>query len=396
MIGAFARRALTEISPRLLWNFTLNCGVANMRAISLHQKRLKRGEVFPPFLFFSVISSCQLRCQGCWVDVASPRKMITREEMRRSIEEAKRYGCRFFGILGGEPLLHPELLAIYGDHRDCYFQMFTNGQLLTDDVARELRRLGNVTPLISIEGSQVVSDERRGGNEVLDKSLRAVESCRRQKLITGVATSVCRTNLDLVGDEWLRRLISMGVHYAWYYTYRPVGPRPHPDLALSPAELLEVRRFIVQARKRHPIAIVDAYWDDEGRALCPMAVGMSHHVGPGGDIEPCPVIQFAAETIRDERGLGRTMTESAFLKDLREVSAKTTRGCILLERPDIVRDVAQRHGAHDSTQRQTAFAELDALEPRTSQHLPGQEIPEEHWAYRFAKKHWFFGFGAYQ
>jgi hypothetical protein len=22
-------------------------------------------------------------------------------------------------------------------------------------------------------------------------------------------------------------------------------------------------------------------------------------------------------------------------------------------------------------------------------------VPEDHWAYRFAKKHWFFGFGAY-
>ena len=31
----------------------------------------------------------------------------------------------------------------------------------------------------------------------------------------------------------------------------------------------------------------------------------------------------------------------------------------------------------------------------SSQHLPGQEVPEEHWVYRFAKKHWFFGFGAY-
>ena len=30
-----------------------------------------------------------------------------------------------------------------------------------------------------------------------------------------------------------------------------------------------------------------------------------------------------------------------------------------------------------------------------SQHNPGNEIPEKHWLYRFAKKHWFFGFGAY-
>ena len=44
---------------------------------------------------------------------------------------------------------------------------------------------------------------------------------------------------------------------------------------------------------------------------------------------------------------------------------------------------------------QSARAELERLERRNSQHNPGQEVPEDHWAYRFAKKHWFFGFGAY-
>ena len=47
------------------------------------------------------------------------------------------------------------------------------------------------------------------------------------------------------------------------------------------------------------------------------------------------------------------------------------------------------------TQRATALSELEGLQSRGSQHNPGQEIPEDHWAYRFAKKHWFFGFGAY-
>ena len=42
-----------------------------------------------------------------------------------------------------------------------------------------------------------------------------------------------------------------------------------------------------------------------------------------------------------------------------------------------------------------AIAELDAMEPRGSQHNPGQELPEQKWMYRFMKKYWFFGFGAY-
>ena len=54
-----------------------------------------------------------------------------------------------------------------------------------------------------------------------------------------------------------------------------------------------------------------------------------------------------------------------------------------------------KHAAYDTTSRQTALAELDKMTPRTSQHNPGNEIPEENWAYRLAKRNWFFGFGAY-
>ena len=57
--------------------------------------------------------------------------------------------------------------------------------------------------------------------------------------------------------------------------------------------------------------------------------------------------------------------------------------------------LAERHQSRDTTARKAAMAELSALPPLTSQHNPGNEIPEEHWLYRFAKRHWYFGFGAY-
>jgi len=396
MVSRLAWRMMTQSQPRLLWKFAYNFGYKGMRSVQLYKRRLKQGVHFPPFLFISVINSCQLRCQGCWVDVESPRQMISLEDMNRLIGDAKKHGNSYFGILGGEPFLHPQLFEIFEAHPDCYFQIFTNGQLITEAAAERLRRAGNATPLISIEGTQLVSDTRRGRLNVLSKTMAGLENCLKARLITGVATSVCRSNVeDLVNESWLRRLIDMGVMYAWFHTYRPVGPHAAPELALSPEQVVSVRRFIVAMRKRLPIAIVDAYWDDKGEALCPMATGVSHHIGPSGHVEPCPIIQFATESIHDRDSIYETMTKSTFLKDFRETAAQATRGCIVLERPDLIRELVAKHGASDTTQRGTALAELDVMQPRTSQHLPGQEVPEEHWAYRFAKKHWFFGFGAY-
>jgi hypothetical protein len=276
-----------------------------------------------------------------------------------------------------------------------YFQVFTNGHFITDDVAKELRRLGNVTPLVSVEGSEIVSDQRRGRANVYSQSMSGIEACLRHRVMTGVCTSLCQTNFELLSEKWLDRLIEMGVFYTWFHIYRPVGPDACPELALTPEQQLAARKFVVEMRAKKPIIIVDAYYDGEGRALCPAATGFTHHISPWGDIEPCPIIQFAKESIHDQRPLKETFNNSAFLRDFRELAASSTRGCIVLERPDLLKELADKHGARDTTARGTQFAELAAMQTRPSQYNPGQEIPEKSWAYRLAKYFWFNDYGAY-
>jgi len=389
-------RTLRTADPKCIGKFLWNFGVKGMLSVERFKQRLKRGEYFPPFLYVSIINSCNLRCQGCWVDVEAERSTLDLEAMNRLIHDAKAHGNVFFGLLGGEPFMHPELMDILAAHPDCYFQIFTNGQFITEKVADRLRELGNATPLISIEGREIVSDERRGKKDVLNKTLRGLENALKARLLVGVATSVCQTNIDdLCTESWLQELIDRGVHYVWYHTYRPVGAKMNMQLALSPAQLVQVRRFVVEMRARMPIAMIDAYYGHDGKALCPMSTGISHHISPYGDIEPCPIIQFAKETVRDERGIFETIRSSEFIRDFRDLSAQATRGCVVLERPDLVQDLVEKHGARDTTVRGTAMAELEAMAPRFSQWLPGEEIPEKHWMYRLAKKFWFNDFGAY-
>jgi len=397
MLPALAYRTLRSANLRCVGKFAWNFGVKGLLSVERFKRRLRRGEYFPPFLYLSLLNSCNLRCQGCWVDVAAERTELDLETLNRTITEASKHGNSFFGLLGGEPFLHPQLLDLLAAHPGCYFQIFTNGQLITEKVAKRLAQLGNATPLISIEGLEQTSDERRGSKEVLPRTLRGLDHCLRAGLLTGVATSVCQTNIEeLLTEAWLRRLIERGVHYVWYHTYRPVGPKMNPQLALRPDQLVRVRKFVVEMRAKVPIAIIDAYYDDQGQALCPMSTGISHHISPRGDVEPCPIIQFATENIRDPRGIFATLRDSAFLRDFRQLSAQQTRGCVVLERPDLVKDLVAKHGARDTTLRGTALAELEAMEPRFSQWLPGEEIPEKHWMYRLSKKYWFSDFGAYR
>ena len=67
--------------------------------------------------------------------------------------------------------------------------------------------MGNVTPLISIEGLKDESDIRRGKDGVLDRTIRGVRACRKARLIFGVAASICRSNYeDLVSRAHIERM----------------------------------------------------------------------------------------------------------------------------------------------------------------------------------------------
>lgn len=394
------KRLLFETDKRLLWKLFWNMGVKGVLSIERHKSRLRRGEVFPPFLYVSVINSCNLRCQGCWVDVASKMEAMAPETFHKLVREAKAMGNTFFGIVGGEPFMHPRLFELLEPHPDCYFQVFTNGHFITDEKAKRLRKLGNVTPLISVEGSEIVSDQRRGRAGVLSKTMEGIKNCLANKVFTGVCTSVCQTNFELVNEKWLDRLVDMGVMYAWFHIYRPMGPDACTDLCLTPEQQLAVRKFVVEMRARKPIVIIDAYHDGEGQALCPAATGMTHHINPWGDIEPCPIIQFTRESIKDQpadpRSIKEKFLKSEFLQDFRDLARTTTRGCIVLERPDLLKNLVEKHGAKDSTVRGTALEELDAMTVRSSQFNPEAEVPEKNFFYRLAKRLWFNDFGAYR
>ncbi|NIP87194.1 MAG: radical SAM protein [Planctomycetales bacterium] len=396
MYWKMAKRILHETDKRLVWKFVWNMGFKGVRSVQKFKNRLKRGEYFPPFLYISIINSCNLRCQGCWVDVAAAPQKIDVDAMDRLIHEAKAKGNSFFGIVGGEPFLHPELMTILARHPDAYFQLFTNGHFITEEVARQLRRIGNVTPLISVEGTETVSDQRRGRRGVLSKTMAGLQNCVRQRLLTGVATSVCQSNFgDLVNDRWVDQLIEWGVMYFWFHTYRPVGPQACVELALTPEQQREIRRFVVRTRASKPIGVVDAYFDHDGQAVCPAATGISHHINPWGDIEPCPIVQFATDSIHDPSSSLAAKFNSSFLHDFRRLAAESTRGCIVLERPELLEQLVQDHQARDTTARQQALAELQAMTGRASQWDEGHEIPEQNWLYRVIKKHWYHDFGAY-
>jgi MoaA/NifB/PqqE/SkfB family radical SAM enzyme len=369
-----------------------------MRGMARFERRMAKGKsFFPAFVMISLTNECNLSCSGCWVAQTIPPKKLSLKQLDGIIESSKRNGSYFFGILGGEPLLYPGLFEVFEKHGDCYFQLFTNGIELNEDITKRIKKMGNVTPLISIEGLEKESDIRRNDSDVFRRTLTGLDNCVKEGIITGAAASICKGNFDeLVSREYLEFLAGKNVAYMWYYIYRPVGANPDPENALTEEQILKFRRFLVEQRLDSPIMIIETYWDADGKALCPGAMGMSHHIGPSGAVEFCPPLQLAKEFVNDDgTNLEEIFNNSVFLAELRELTSKSSRGCILLENPELLKEFAVKQEAIDSNIKQRFLDELGKMRPLPGHNIPEKEIPEKSRIYRFIKKRYFFGFGAY-
>jgi MoaA/NifB/PqqE/SkfB family radical SAM enzyme len=358
------------------------------------KKRQKKGELFPAFQFISVTNDCNLNCQGCWVTSNGHKEYLEIEKIHSIINDSKRQGSYFFGILGGEPLMHKQLFEIFEKHPDCYFQLFTNGTLFTDSAALKLVKAANVTPLFSFEGDEQVADLRRGGHNIYSRTIDAIKSSVKHKLITGVAISVCKSNIEMaLSDEFIKMLHDSGVIYVWYYIYRPAGENPNYELCLSSDEIMRLRNFLVDGRTKYPIVLIDSYWRADGEPFCPAAEGLSHHINASGYIEPCPVIQLASDRING-KDLKNTYEESAFLKDFRTGILNKTKGCVLMEDPLWLKNFSDKHLAVNTSNRAGMLESFESA-PVVPSHGSSAYIPEKNWIYRIAKKTAFFGMGSY-
>ena len=395
MLMKLAYRGLTELSPRLAWKAAYLYAYKGARAISAYKKRMKKGELFPPFMFVALTNTCNLRCQGCWVEKEGTAHYLPESDLDALITSGKKQKAHYYTLLGGEPFMYKGIWDIFRRHSDCYFQVITNGMLFTPENVKRLVEVGNVTPLISVDGMKDNNDMRRGKGvfEAADEGLKRLKAA---KVLFGIATTATGKNMDeVMNDLYIEHFIERGAMYLWYYIFRPVGETPHPEYCMQKEQIVEMRRRLLDLRHRHPILLIDTYWTASGEAFCPAAMGLGFHVGPQGSIEPCPPLSFAREKLSDNAGdVFKTINDSAYLRGFQDFVKKRTKGCVILEHPQELVQYIKSHNATDYSGRGDALAEINAIIPRSSHHLPGEEIPEDMWLYRMMKNQVFFGMGA--
>ena len=147
---------------------------------------------------------------------------LSAEAIRGIIAEAEETGISFFVIAGDESLTRLEIVDIALDFPHVVFLLVTNGLQLGPDLIRDLATLRNVVPVLSIEGTQAQTDERRGKG-VHERLQAKMEQLKRAGIFFSLSLTVTRTNYDTVTDPaFLQPAVDAGCRLFLLLEYTPI------------------------------------------------------------------------------------------------------------------------------------------------------------------------------
>ncbi|MCX6091461.1 MAG: radical SAM protein [Candidatus Bipolaricaulota bacterium] len=277
---------LTARTVRLLWR--------QKRAAGRRDRAEARGVHVPPFVIYSVTGRCNLQCAGCYANLLHRQDgpELTPERTAELLVEAKDLGVSVMLLAGGEPLLRQDLLDQIQRRPEILFLLFSNGSLLDEARMERLRRMPHVVPVLSLEGGEAETDERRGDG-TYEHVTAAMDRLAAGGTFFGTSATLTCRNFNRATDEaHLRRLIARGCRLFYFINYVPVAPGTD-DLQLEEAQVAELERRLALYRRTLGALFIAFPHDEMALGGC-LAAGRGFvHINAYGAVEPCPFSPYS-------------------------------------------------------------------------------------------------------
>lgn len=297
----------------------------------------------PPFvMILSPTFQCNLRCKGCYTLGYQRHLGLPYDLVKRILRECMDMGLYFVTVLGGEPFLYPSLFEMIEEHPQIFFQVYTNGTLMTRERAERFRDLGNVMVVISCEGYEEETDRWRGPG-VFKRILKAMDHLREARVLFGSSATVTRDNIGVVSsEEWIDFLLEKGIIAQMYFLYLPVNGQADLSLMVTPEQRNHLRKQVRYFRSTKPLFILD-FWNDGPHVNGCIAGGRRYfHINANGDVEPCVYAHVAMHNIKDV-SLAEALDSPLFraIRKRQPHNENHLRPCMIIDNPPIFREVIE-------------------------------------------------------
>jgi MoaA/NifB/PqqE/SkfB family radical SAM enzyme len=297
----------------------------------------------PPFIMIlSPTLHCNLRCKGCYTLGYGTKPELPYALVKRVLGECQELGIHFVTVLGGEPFLYPDLFRMIEEHPQIFFQVYTNGTLMTREKAKRLSELGGVLVVISIEGYEEETDRWRGKG-VYKNIMDAFDYLREERVLVGTSATVTRENTGVVASEpFVDFMIEKGSFAQMYFLYIPVNGQADFSLMVTPEQRNYLRRQVVSFRDTKPMFFLD-FWNDGPHVNGCIAGGRRYfHLNAKGDVEPCVYTHVAVDNIRNTT-LAQALDSLLFrsIRARQPHNPNHLRPCMIIDNPHVMRELIQ-------------------------------------------------------
>lgn len=326
--------------------FMLKFAKATRAASKKRREAEDNGEHIPPFLIASITSKCNLHCAGCYsrcnhaTTDTEPVSQLTSEEWLRIFDEADELGISFILLAGGEPMLRRDIIEAAGKKQNILFPIFTNGTFIDEQYFALFDKCRNLVPIMSIEGSKEITDNRRGKG-IYDKLIASMEEFKKRGLIFGASVTVTTQNYkEVTSDEFLNSLSDRGCKAVIFVEYVPVTEESS-ELAPSDTEREYLMNEIQRLREERPEMVYIAFPGDEKSSGGCVAAGRGFfHINSHGGAEPCPFSPYSDVNIRNS-SLREAMHSPLFmaLQSGDILLDDHDGGCVLYEKRELVESI---------------------------------------------------------
>ena len=210
-------------------NFALNASLFG--SATQDETAAREGCNIPWAILMDPTSACNMHCTGCWAAEYGNRLNLSFDELDSIVTQGKQLGTYMYIFTGGEPLVRKkDIVALCEKHADCEFLSFTNGTLIDEEFCREMLRVKNFVPAISLEGFEQANDGRRGDG-AFGSAMEAMRLLRSHGLPFGISTCYTSANYaDVSSEEYFDQIIDAGALFVWFFHYMPVGAGAVPEL----------------------------------------------------------------------------------------------------------------------------------------------------------------------
>jgi MoaA/NifB/PqqE/SkfB family radical SAM enzyme len=306
----------------------------------------QQGLHVPPYLIASITHRCNLKCQGCYARAhhRDESLQLSLGRWREIFAEARDLGISVIMIAGGEPFTRREFLDVTKAFPEIVFPVFTNGLLLDEGLIQALRRQKNVIPIVSIEGFEKETDERRGSGTYTGIQ-DIIRQFNNKGLLFGVSVTTTKENfITVTSPLFIRKLLAVGSKVFIYVEYTPIEPGTE-TLVLDGTQRITLCQMMRKFQTEYNGLFVSFPGDEEMYGGC-LAAGRGFvHVSPDGSLEPCPFAPYSDTSVK-ERSL-REALQSEFLKAIRQNHGnlvETAGGCALWTNREWVLSQLPRQG----------------------------------------------------